>query len=103
MGTYDPTHLIKDAAKSVSRTAEDLADGRAAWDRPRDVAKSLELLRDLVGDLSQVLLQQAGALPRMTRDSDAPAAGQHIAEAAAIAAQLGNQLRRAHDATDGVR
>ncbi|MFC8718625.1 hypothetical protein [Kitasatospora sp. NPDC057198] len=103
MGTYDPTYLLKDAVKSVSRTAEALAGGQAAWDRPRDISKSLELLRDLVGDLSQVLLQQAGALPRMTGDSGAPAAGRHIAEAAAIAAQLGNQLRRAHDATDGVR
>ncbi|KJS53226.1 hypothetical protein VM98_26650 [Streptomyces rubellomurinus subsp. indigoferus] len=103
MGTYDPTHLFKDAAKSVAEAAQDLARGRAEWDRPRDVAKSLELLRDLVGDLSQVLLQQAGTLPRITKDPDAPAAGQIIAEAAATAVQLGNQLRRAHDAADDVR
>ncbi|WP_031072070.1 hypothetical protein [Streptomyces sp. NRRL WC-3742] len=103
MGAYDPTYLIRDAAKSVHTVAEDLVTGRAEWDRPRDLARALESLQQLMDDLSRVLIQQAGLLPRMTRDSDAPKAGQQIAEAAATAAQLSNQLRRAQDATDGVR
>ncbi len=103
VGTYDPTHLLKDAAKSLRTAAEDLAEGRAEWDRPRDLTKSLAWLQELVDDVSKVLIQQAGALPRMTRDSDAPAAGQSIAEAAATATQLSNQLRKAHDAADYVR
>ena len=103
LGTYDPTHLLKDAAKSLSTVAEDLAAGRAEWDRPRDVAKSLEWLRDLTGDLSRVLIQQAGVLPRMTNDPDAQAAGRNIAEAAATATQLVIQLSKAHESSDYVR
>ncbi|MFF2653595.1 hypothetical protein [Streptomyces sp. NPDC058045] len=103
MGTYDPTHLLKDAAKSIREAAEDLAEGKAEWDRPRDVTKSLAWLQELVDDASKVLIQGAGVLPRMTNDPDAPKAGQRIAEAAATATQLSNQLRKAHDAAEDVR
>lgn len=103
MGAYDPTYLIRDAAKSVHTVAEDLATGRAEWDRPRDLAKALESLQQLTDDLSRVLIQQAGLLPRMTSDPDAPKAGQRVAEAAATAAQLSNQLGRVHDAADSIR
>ncbi|MFE7590117.1 MULTISPECIES: hypothetical protein [unclassified Kitasatospora] len=103
MGTYDPTYQVQDAAKSVRTVAQDLADGKAEWDRPRDLAKTLEWIQALTDDVSRILLQQAGALPRMTTDSDAPEAGQRIAEAAATAAQLGNQIRRAHQVAETVR
>jgi hypothetical protein len=53
--------------------------------------------------VSEVLRQQAGALPEMTSDRDAPAAGRLIEEAAAAAANLGEQLRGAGEAVRNVR
>jgi ABC-type transporter Mla subunit MlaD len=103
MGPYDPRHRLKDTAKAIGEVAEHLASGLAECDRPADVANTLEQLRLLVGGVSEVLRQQAGALPEMTSDRDAPAAGRLIEEAAAAAANLGEQLRGAGEAVRNVR
>ncbi|GAA5021630.1 hypothetical protein [Kitasatospora paranensis] len=103
MGPYDLTYRLRGTAKALGEVAEHLASGRAECNRQADVANTLEQVWLLVGGLSELLGYQAGALPEMTSDRGAPAAGRLIEEAAAAAAKLGEQLRGAGEAVRNVR
>ncbi|MFD8482084.1 hypothetical protein [Kitasatospora sp. NPDC059673] len=103
VGTYDPMFAVRGAAEAVAVAAKDVAGGRAAWGRPADATNSLERMDALVTALADLLRQQAEALPGLTGDPQAVDAAKLVAEAAATAAKLGEQIRKAAATTRAVR
>ncbi|MGW4379807.1 hypothetical protein [Kitasatospora sp. NPDC004531] len=103
MGTYDPMFAVRGAADAVTVAAKDVAGGRAGWHRPADAGNSLERMDHLATALSDLLRQQAMALPQLTRDPQATQAAKLVSEAATTAAQLAEQLRKAAVTTRAVR
>lgn len=101
---YDPSPLSRDAAKTLRQIAEDLDSGKAEYDSPHSAALVLRDLHKIAEYLPQILLQTSAAVDRMARDcDDATTVARIIGEAATTATNLTDQLRRAHEAAQGVR
>ncbi|MEV7122954.1 hypothetical protein [Kitasatospora griseola] len=100
---YDPMFAVRGAAEAVAEAAKDVAGGHAAWDRPADAVNSLEQMEKLTVALADLLRQQADALPRLTADPQAGDAAKLVSEAAATAAKLVEQIRKAGGTARSVR
>ncbi|MFF0296579.1 hypothetical protein ACFYST_21595 [Kitasatospora sp. NPDC004614] len=100
---YDPMYAVRTAAQAMAEAAKDVAAGHTGWDRPADAANSLEQMAKLATALSDLLRQQAEALPGLTADPQAAEAAKLVSEAVATATKLGEQIRKAGGAASAVR
>ena len=96
MSTYVPTHHAQQARDSLRALTADLAEGRAGYERPKDVVRTVAALRALAELLPTALLLTSAELSHVARDPEATAAVRQLTQAAVTATDLATQLQEAH-------
>ena len=103
MSAYVPTHHAQQARDSLRALTANLADGKAGYERPKDVVRTVAALRAVVELLPTALLLTSAELGHVALEPEATAAVRQLTEAAVAATDLAAQLQEAHRLTAATR
>ncbi|MEU3711059.1 hypothetical protein [Streptomyces catenulae] len=94
--TYEPSNLIKEGSWKVGHLAEELANGRGAFERADNAVRVFKHLERITGHLPLLLSRATAVLTETARNpEEAAAAARHAEEAAKAAAVLATHLKEA--------
>ncbi|GGU49540.1 hypothetical protein [Streptomyces violascens] len=98
MARVVPTYRARYAHEAMRDLEKEVQNGKAAYEDPRQVTESVELLQKIAGHAGPVILQSAAAYRTTSRDPGSEPnkeAGRLLGEAAILATQLAQKLNEA--------